>query len=170
MPCSPQEGRELPSRECICPVWRKGTRKGGFRGHCPNSEFDLFWLLEQVVKWGRSAHGLSDRFRDETVDTLNYNLLELLRRIAVHEIPRLVPSFRMAHLFACSKCFKRFPFEELSQGDQLCKVSTLRFARRKLMSFKSCISGSQVVSNLVQQTFPVQSPASSPCCIKKAEG
>ena len=29
----------------------------------------------------------------------------------------------MAHQFACSKCFKRFPFEELSVGDQICKVS-----------------------------------------------
>ncbi len=25
-------------------------------------------------------------------------------------------------LFACSKCFSRHPFEELSQGQQLCKV------------------------------------------------
>ena len=28
-----------------------------------------------------------------------------------------------AALFACSKCFSRHPFEELSQGQQLCKVS-----------------------------------------------
>ena len=26
-------------------------------------------------------------------------------------------------LFACSKCFTRHPFEELSQGQQLCKVN-----------------------------------------------
>lgn len=26
-------------------------------------------------------------------------------------------------LFACSKCFSRHPFDELSQGQQLCKVS-----------------------------------------------
>ena len=25
-------------------------------------------------------------------------------------------------LYACSKCFTRHPFEELSQGQQLCKV------------------------------------------------
>ena len=25
-------------------------------------------------------------------------------------------------LFACSKCYTRHPFEELSQGQQLCKV------------------------------------------------
>ena len=25
-------------------------------------------------------------------------------------------------LFACSRCFSRHPFEELSQGQQLCKV------------------------------------------------
>ena len=29
-----------------------------------------------------------------------------------------------AMLFACSKCFSRHPFEELSQGQQLCKVRT----------------------------------------------
>ena len=29
----------------------------------------------------------------------------------------------MSALFACSKCFSRHPFEELSQGQQLCKVS-----------------------------------------------
>ena len=28
-------------------------------------------------------------------------------------------------LFACSKCFTRHPFEELSQGQQLCKVISL---------------------------------------------
>ena len=28
-------------------------------------------------------------------------------------------------LFACSKCFTRHPFEELSQGQQLCKVRTI---------------------------------------------
>lgn len=27
-----------------------------------------------------------------------------------------------AVLFACSKCFSRHPFEELSSGQQLCKV------------------------------------------------
>lgn len=25
-------------------------------------------------------------------------------------------------LFACSKCFKRYPYEDLSSGQQLCKV------------------------------------------------
>ena len=28
-------------------------------------------------------------------------------------------------LFACSKCFTRHPFEELSQGQRLCKVRTI---------------------------------------------
>ena len=28
-------------------------------------------------------------------------------------------------LFACSKCFTRHPFEELSQGQQLCKVRNI---------------------------------------------
>ena len=28
-----------------------------------------------------------------------------------------------AALFACSKCYTRHPFEELSTGQQLCKVS-----------------------------------------------
>lgn len=27
-------------------------------------------------------------------------------------------------LFACSRCFSRHPFEELSTGEQLCKVRT----------------------------------------------
>lgn len=27
-------------------------------------------------------------------------------------------------LFACSKCYSRHPFEELSPGQQLCKVNT----------------------------------------------
>lgn len=26
-------------------------------------------------------------------------------------------------LYACTKCHQRYPFEELSQGQQLCKVS-----------------------------------------------
>jgi hypothetical protein len=32
-------------------------------------------------------------------------------------------SERSSMLFACSKCFSRHPFEELSAGQQLCKVS-----------------------------------------------
>lgn len=28
----------------------------------------------------------------------------------------------MAALYACTKCHQRFPFEALSQGQQLCKV------------------------------------------------
>lgn len=28
----------------------------------------------------------------------------------------------MAALFACTKCHRRFPFDDLSHGDQLCKV------------------------------------------------
>ena len=34
-------------------------------------------------------------------------------------------------LFACSKCFTRHPFEELSQGQQLCKVN-LRISSESL--------------------------------------
>lgn len=30
-----------------------------------------------------------------------------------------------APLFACSRCFARYPFEELSAGQQLCKVSLI---------------------------------------------
>lgn len=30
-------------------------------------------------------------------------------------------------LFACSKCFSRHPFEELSANQQLCKVKTSSF-------------------------------------------
>ncbi|KAI4464584.1 hypothetical protein MML48_3g00017757 [Holotrichia oblita] len=29
-------------------------------------------------------------------------------------------------LFACSKCFSRHPFEELSAGQQLCKITELK--------------------------------------------
>ena len=29
----------------------------------------------------------------------------------------------MAALFVCTKCHRRFPFDDLSHGDQLCKVS-----------------------------------------------
>ena len=32
-------------------------------------------------------------------------------------------------LFACSKCFTRHPFEELSQGQQLCKVNTTKIRK-----------------------------------------
>lgn len=31
----------------------------------------------------------------------------------------------MAALYACTKCHQRFPFEALSQGQQLCKVRGL---------------------------------------------
>ena len=33
------------------------------------------------------------------------------------------PKAAAAALFACSKCYTRHPFEELSTGQQLCKVS-----------------------------------------------
>lgn len=38
----------------------------------------------------------------------------------------------MSNLFACSRCYSRHPFEELSSGQQLCKVSACRFWHRKL--------------------------------------
>lgn len=35
----------------------------------------------------------------------------------------------MAALYACTKCHQRFPFEALSQGQQLCKVRGDRWGR-----------------------------------------
>ena len=37
------------------------------------------------------------------------------------------PKAAAAALFACSKCYTRHPFEELSTGQQLCKVSERGF-------------------------------------------
>ena len=37
-------------------------------------------------------------------------------------------------LFACSKCFTRHPFDELSPGQQLCKVSRPRPKFSKLVN------------------------------------
>ena len=38
-------------------------------------------------------------------------------------------------LFACSKCFTRHPFEELSQGQQLCKVIPRKISKSCLFCF-----------------------------------
>lgn len=38
---------------------------------------------------------------------------------------RARPGPDMAALYACTKCHQRFPFEALSQGQQLCKVRGL---------------------------------------------
>lgn len=35
----------------------------------------------------------------------------------------------MAALYACTKCHQRFPFEALSQGQQLCKVQERGWGR-----------------------------------------
>ena len=40
-------------------------------------------------------------------------------------------------LFACSKCFTRHPFEELSQGQQLCKVN---LSIRKSLVFEEILT------------------------------
>ena len=40
-------------------------------------------------------------------------------------------------LFACSKCFTRHPFEELSQGQQLCKVRILGFLENRNFQFSA---------------------------------
>ena len=36
-----------------------------------------------------------------------------------------------ANLFACSKCYTRHPFEELSANQQLCKVILKKYKKRK---------------------------------------
>ena len=52
-----------------------------------------------------------------------------------------------AALFACSKCFSRHPFEELSQGQQLCKVS---FAISKYFEGQNfALKMSQIQRNLI---------------------
>ena len=38
------------------------------------------------------------------------------------ETMKMATAASSSALFACSKCFSRHPFEELSQGQQLCKV------------------------------------------------
>ena len=43
-------------------------------------------------------------------------------------------------LYACSKCFTRHPFEELSQGQQLCKVKILILFNNMFISEKFEIS------------------------------
>ena len=57
-------------------------------------------------------------------------------------------------LFACSKCFTRHPFEELSQGQQLCKVSPRIYMYQK--SFFGPILGA-VKNMLILFTNPVAS-------------
>lgn len=42
-------------------------------------------------------------------------------------------------LFACSKCFSRHPFEELSQGQQLCKVNSFNAHLKKIMKEKDAL-------------------------------
>lgn len=38
-------------------------------------------------------------------------------------------------LFACSRCFSRHPFEELSPGEQLCKVNLIRKCQSRLIQY-----------------------------------
>ena len=46
-----------------------------------------------------------------------------------------------AALFACSKCYTRHPFEELSTGQQLCKVSKVILASSTVVTFTTVSSG-----------------------------
>jgi len=48
-------------------------------------------------------------------------------------------------LFACSKCFSRHPFEELSQGQQLCKVN---YREKKLETIRGHFQGINAISNM----------------------
>ena len=45
-------------------------------------------------------------------------------------------SGKESKLYACSKCFARFPFEELSQGQQLCKVKVAKMICFAVAHFK----------------------------------
>ena len=58
-------------------------------------------------------------------------------------------------LFACSKCFTRHPFEELSQGQQLCKVSPRKFRKSNLFFIWAILAGLE--NMLILFTNPVAS-------------
>ena len=68
-----------------------------------------------------------------------------------------------APLFACTKCHRRFPFDELSDGDQLCKVSrwfrTSEFFFLKFYRSRLSDPGSSF-QNLIKQVY------SNTCIIK----
>lgn len=48
-------------------------------------------------------------------------------------------------LFACSKCFSRHPFEELSAGTQLCKVSYAGINISNIEEDKKSDSGLEII-------------------------
>lgn len=48
-------------------------------------------------------------------------------------------------LFACSKCFSRHPYEELSSGQQLCKVNTNKY---RVKIFKGKLQQTNIFSNV----------------------
>ena len=63
----------------------------------------------------------------------------LRKRVAVEL--RMSSAKEASALFACSKCFTRHPFEELSQGQQLCKVSTILLKIFWFMIFLENLAG-----------------------------
>ena len=52
-------------------------------------------------------------------------------------------------LFACSRCFSRHPFEELSQGQQLCKVSGQLLRNWRSLKIYTYTNLPNIVSNIV---------------------
>ena len=47
---------------------------------------------------------------------------------------RTFPDCLKMSLFACTNCNSRHPFEQLSKGDQLCKVSKLKLMSKSLVN------------------------------------
>ena len=57
------------------------------------------------------------------------------------ETMKMATAASSSALFACSKCFSRHPFEELSQGQQLCKVMREKFLSKhqgQFLIFQTC--------------------------------
>ena len=55
---------------------------------------------------------------------------EILKKLVFnpfYEFLLLIITLKMSALFACTRCAKRYPFEELSDIEQLCKVSVFDF-------------------------------------------
>ena len=80
-------------------------------------------------------------------------------------------------LFACSKCFSRHPFEELSQGQQLCKVNPLiskhvfrgHFFKGTCLNKKFSISRNAVVHFLLSSApIVVQNSSRNPSRVHPA--
>lgn len=66
-----------------------------------------YW--KTIKRKKKTPYKLFRKSRKQKIEKFDLCLIEMSAQVA---------------LFACSKCFSRHPFEELSTGQQLCKVST----------------------------------------------